>query len=255
MHSVFFLEGRTALVTGGSQGIGRATVEILAGCGADVVINYFDSDAKEAGKAADRVRELGRKVWVIKADVSDEGQVKRMFSDLRSQCEKLDIVVNNAGTAQALDIFNLPSADWRRLLDINLTGCFLVSQQAMFLMREQGTGGRIVNMSSMVAHQGALYGQIHYAASKSGLLGFTKTLARTGAPLGITVNAVAPGIVETPLLFKTHGEEGVRKLAATVPLGLGKPEDIGWAVAFLCSGAARYITGATLDVNGGMYFR
>jgi NAD(P)-dependent dehydrogenase (short-subunit alcohol dehydrogenase family) len=249
------LEGRAALVTGASQGIGRATAEALAACGADVVINHFDPDAEEAEKAADRVRKLGRRAWVVKSDVSDEEQVKRMFSDFRAQCGKLDIVVNNAGTAQPRDIFDLSLADWRRLLDINLTGCFLVSQQAMLLMREQGTGGRIVNMSSMVAHQGALYGSVHYAASKSGLLGFTKTLARTGAPLGITVNAVAPGIVETPLLFKTHGEEGVRKLAATVPLGLGKPEDVGWAVAFLCSDAARYITGATLDVNGGIYFR
>lgn len=125
----------------------------------------------------------------------------------------------------------------------------------MELMRANRQEGRIVFVSSMVAHQGALFGHAHYAASKSGQLGMMKTLARTGAPLGITVNAVAPGIIETELLLKTHGTEGVEKLAGSVPLGLGKPEDVGKAVAFLCSDDARYITGATLDVNGGMYLR
>ena len=124
----------------------------------------------------------------------------------------------------------------------------------MELMREQRSG-RIVNISSVVAHRGALFGHVHYAATKSGILGFTKTLARTGAPLGINVNAVAPGIIETELLRRTHGDEGVADLAQTIPLGLGRPSDVSNAVAFLCAEASRYITGATLDVNGGAYFR
>jgi NAD(P)-dependent dehydrogenase (short-subunit alcohol dehydrogenase family) len=116
--------------------------------------------------------------------------------------------------------------------------------------------GRIVNSSSMVGEQGALFGHVHYAATKSGMIGFTKTLARTGAPLGITVNAIAPGIIETELLFKTHGVEGVERLSASVPLGcLGKPRQIGLAVAFLCGEGGTYITGSTLDINGGMYMR
>jgi NAD(P)-dependent dehydrogenase (short-subunit alcohol dehydrogenase family) len=114
-------------------------------------------------------------------------------------------------------------------------------------------GGCIINISSVVGEQGAMFGYAHYAATKSGMLGITRTLARTGAPLGIRVNAIAPGIIETELLLKTHGPEGVEKLGATVPLGLGKPKNIGLAVAFLCGEGGAYITGATLDVNGGMY--
>ena len=110
-------------------------------------------------------------------------------------------------------------------------------------------------MSSVVGHQGALFGHVHYAATKSGILGFTKTLARTGAPLGITVNAVAPGIINTELLFATHGEAGVKKLADGIPLGLGEPRDIGLSVAFLAGEGGRYITGTCIDVNGGMYMR
>lgn len=115
--------------------------------------------------------------------------------------------------------------------------------------------GRIINISSVVGERGALFGHVHYAATKSGMLGMTKTLARTGAPLGITVNAVAPGIIETELLFKTHGAEGVEKLSASIPLGLGKPRSIGLAVSYLAGEGGNYITGSVLDVNGGMNMR
>lgn len=112
-----------------------------------------------------------------------------------------------------------------------------------------------MNISSIAGHRGALYGHVHYAATKSGIFGFTKTLALTGAKYGITVNAVAPGIIETELLFKTHGKEEVEKLSAAVPLGLGKVRDVGLGVAYLCGEGGRYITGATIDINGGMYLR
>lgn len=255
MKSPCFLKGKTALVTGASQGIGRATAETLASCGADIIINHFDPNEEMASEVANHIQKLGRRAWVIKADLSSEPEVGQLFSTIRSQCDGVHLLVNNAGISQSADIFEMSLSDWRLVMETNLTSCFLVSKRMMELMRDQALGGRIVIMSSMVAHQGAMYGQVHYAASKSGMLGFTKTLARTGAPLGINVNAVAPGIIDTPLLFRTHGEEGVRKLAATVPLGLGKPEDVGHAVAFLCSDEARYITGTTIDVNGGMYLR
>jgi 3-oxoacyl-[acyl-carrier protein] reductase len=121
--------------------------------------------------------------------------------------------------------------------------------------RRPAHGGRIVNISSIVGQRGAIFGHVHYAASKSGIVGLTKTLARTAAPLGVTVNCVAPGIIDTELLRQTHGDEQVAELAKTVPLGLGRPRDVGLAVAFLCGEGGRYITGATLDVNGGMNFR
>jgi NAD(P)-dependent dehydrogenase (short-subunit alcohol dehydrogenase family) len=124
----------------------------------------------------------------------------------------------------------------------------------MELMKEQGSG-RIINISSIVGERGALYGHVHYASTKSGMFGFTKTLARTAAPLGITVNCIAPGIIETELLFETHGASEVAKLADGVPLGLGKVRDIGLAAAYLAGEGGRYITGSTIDVNGGMYLR
>jgi NAD(P)-dependent dehydrogenase (short-subunit alcohol dehydrogenase family) len=124
----------------------------------------------------------------------------------------------------------------------------------MEYMRDQQYG-RIIFISSVVGHRGALFGHAHYAASKSGQLGMVKTLARTGAPLGINVNAIAPGIMATDLLFETHGADGVEELAKSIPLGLGKPEDIGNVAAFLCSEEASYITGATIDVNGGIHLR
>ena len=130
---------------------------------------------------------------------------------------------------------------------------FLMSKPAMEIMRDQKFG-RIINLTSVVAYRGALFGHVHYAASKGGILSFTRTLARTGAPYNITVNAIAPGIIETELLFQTHGTEGVAKLAQTVPLGLGKTRDIGLAAAYLAGEGGRYLTGICLDVNGGMNF-
>ena len=145
---------------------------------------------------------------------------------------------------------DLTEAEFHAVMDTNLTSAFLCSREAVKLMPGPG---RIVNISSVTGERGALYGHVHYAATKSGLLGFTKTLARTLAPRGITVNAVAPGIIETELLQRTHGAEEVAKLAAQVPLGLGTPRDVALAVAFLCGPGGRYMTGATLDVNGGMH--
>ena len=143
---------------------------------------------------------------------------------------------------------------WKKIIDTNLTSAFLCSKEAMNIMKKQNFG-RIIQISSVVGHQGALKGHIHYASSKSGQLGFTKTLARTGAPYGITANAIAPGIIKTELLYTTHGEAGVEKLTTTVPLGLGTTSDIGSAAVYLSSEEAGYVTGVTLDVNGGLYIR
>lgn len=247
--SLLDLSGKIALVTGAAQGLGRATAETLAGCGAQVIVNHLNQpDVAEL-----LAKELGKGAWAVQADVSSEAEVDRLFETIRQRCGRLDILVNNAGTAKSQDIFETSLEDWTQVLNTNLTSCFLCSRRAMEFMREQRSG-RIVNISSVVAHRGALFGHVHYAATKSGILGFTKTLARTGAPLGINVNAVAPGIIETELLRRTHGDDGVADLAKTIPLGLGHPSDVGNAVAFLCAEASRYITGATLDVNGGAYF-
>jgi 3-oxoacyl-[acyl-carrier protein] reductase len=247
------LRGRRALVTGASRGLGRGIALELAGAGARVAINYLNA-AAEAEQLRQEIEGLGSEAILVQADVSDEGEVEQMFSAIDAQWEGLDILVNNAGTTKSQTIDETSLDDWDFILRTNLTSAFLCSRAAMERMKARG-GGRIVNISSVVGHRGAQFGHVHYASTKSGMFGFTKTLARTGAEYGITVNCVAPGIIETELLTQTHGVEGVEKLTAGVPLGLGKPRDIGLAVAFLCGEGGRYITGETLNVNGGMDYR
>lgn len=247
------LEGKIALITGAARGIGKGIALVLAEKGADIVIN--DKKMNFEGEAlATQIKAMGRQTMLIEADVSSEAEVKKMFSLIKNQFGRLDILVNNAGTSQPKDIFESSLEDWKYIIDTNLTSCFLCSKEAMELMAHQRYG-RIINISSVVGERGALFGHVHYAATKSGMLGMTKTLARTGAPLGITVNAVAPGIIETELLFKTHGAEGVEKLSTSIPLGLGKPRSIGLAVSYLAGEGGNYITGSVLDVNGGMNMR
>lgn len=247
------LSGKVALVTGASRGLGRGIALVLAEQGAHLLINYHKRH-QEADEVAGAIRTMGRRAVTVQADVGRADQVRYLFDRLRQEFGRLDILVNNAGLSQAQDIFQITEEDWDFLLQTNLKSCFLCSKAAMEIMREQRSG-RIVNISSVVGHQGALFGHIHYAATKSGILGFTKTLARTAASWGITVNAVAPGIIDTELLHQIHGEQGIAQLAANIPLGLGTPRDVGLAVAFLCAEAGRYITGATIDVNGGLYMR
>lgn len=212
----------------------------------------MENDSLEEIMAA--ITALNRKVFFKAADVSAKEDVAALFSFVKENAGQLDILVNNAGTSQAKDIFDITPDDWEHILETNLTSCFLCAKYAMEMMREQ-KGGRIINISSVVGQQGALYGHAHYSASKSAILGFTKTLARTGAPFGIRVNCIAPGIIETDLLHQTHGTDGIAKIAEGVPLGIGQPRDIGLAVAFLAGEGGNYITGATIDINGGLYFR
>jgi 3-oxoacyl-[acyl-carrier protein] reductase len=250
---VFSLAGKVALVTGSARGLGAGIARVLGLAGADVIVNY-ERSAEEAETVAEELRELGRRSIVVQADVSSETDVVRLFERVKETFLRLDILVNNAGTTVDEDIFATSLESWQRIIGINLTGTFLCCKYAMEIMREQGTG-RIINISSIVAHRGALYGHVHYAATKSGQLGLTKTLARTAAPFGITVNAIAPGLTQTELLFETHGSEEIKRLAKNIPLGLGTVEGVGYAAVFLASDEAVHVTGATLDINGGMYMR
>jgi 3-oxoacyl-[acyl-carrier protein] reductase len=245
------LEGRTALVTGASRGLGRGIALVLAEQGADVCINYRSAQPA-ALEVASQIQDMGRKAFVVQADVGDESDVLRMFGEIREEFGRLDILVNNAGTTRPQDIFDTSLEDWDFIIRTNLQSCFLCSKVGMEMMREQKSGS-IVNISSIVAKRGALFGHVHYAATKSGMLGMTRTLARTAAPFGITVNAVAPGLIETELLISTHGADGIGELAKDIPLGLGRPRDVGLAVGYLCGEGGRYITGTTLNINGGMY--
>lgn len=249
---MFCLKDKVALITGASRGIGACIARTLAGAGADVVVNHLDQP-EEAERVCGEIRALGRKALAVAADVRAEQQVEAMFRAIDKEFGHIDILVNNAGVGNYQDIFDTTMESWHWVLETHLTGTFLCSQQAMVRMREQRYG-RIIQISSVVAHQGAIRGFVHYATAKSGQLGFTKTLARTAAKYGITVNAVAPGMIGTELFFQTHGIEGGKELAEGALLGLGTPDDIAAAVLFLASTEARYITGSCLDVNGGLYF-
>jgi 3-oxoacyl-[acyl-carrier protein] reductase len=248
------LAGQVALVTGASRGIGRAIAVALADCGADVAVNHY-GDGAEAGTTLEQIRAVGRSCIAVEADVGQEKDVTRLFGALEQPFgSRLNILVNNAGVTAAQNIFETTVADWERIVNTNLTGCFLCSRAALRLMQPE-TGGRIVNIGSIAGQRGAVFGHVHYAASKSGIIGFTKTLARTAAPLGVRVNCVCPGLIDTDLLRRTHSPKELADLAATVPLGLGRTRDIGLVVAFLCGEGGNYITGATIDVNGGANFR
>ncbi|SFU16444.1 SDR family NAD(P)-dependent oxidoreductase [Mesorhizobium sp. YR577] len=247
----FRLNGKTALVTGAARGIGAGIATAFHAAGAKLVLVDLASSRAQLEALADTLGDA----TVFGADLTVEHEVKEVFAALDSAGVALDILVNNAGAARAETIFEMTLDSWNDILAANLTSAFLCSRSAMERMRHR-PGGRIIQLGSVVGHQGALKGHLHYGVSKSGIHGFTRTLARTAAPLGITVNAIAPGLVETDMLFSTHGTEGVKALEAQVPLGrLASVADIGAAAVYLASDEASYLTGVILDVNGGLYLR
>ncbi len=245
------LPSRLALITGAARGLGRGIAETLADQGFQIAIADITAE-KDASEAIHALRAKEKFAGYHQIDVSDEPAVRRLFADLDADGRVIDVLVNNAGTSRPQTIRDTTLNDWNDLLRINLTSAFLCSKEA-FARMEQRRGGCIVNISSVAAERGALLGHAHYSASKAGLLGLTRTLARTGAPVGIRVNAVAPGIIDTELLRTVHSAEEISNIATSVPLGIGNPRDVGLAVAFLCGEGGRYITGAVLDVNGGAH--
>ena len=251
--TLFDLSGKVALVTGSSRGIGRGIALAFARANADVIINYRDGEAEAKNVVAEIVA-MGRRATAICSDVSEEREVRAMFAQILAEFGRLDILVNNAGTSQPKDIFEMNTADWDRIIKTNLTSGMHCSKAAMEIMREQKSG-RIIFISSVVGERGALFGHVHYAATKSGKLGMVKTLARTAAPFHVTVNAIAPGVILTELLMQTHGEAGVKALGEDIPLGLGTVDDVGYAAVYLASDEASYVTGITLDINGGTHYR
>lgn len=243
--------GKVALVTGSSRGIGLATAEALAAAGATVVLNGRDA-ARLAGPV-ERLLEGGRKAEAAAFDTSDEPAVEAAINGVIERYGRLDILVNNAGIADRHDVFETQLSDWNRMLQINLTGPFLCSRAAMRTMRRQ-KAGRIIMISSTSGQRGAPSGNVAYGASKAGLFGLVHSLAYTAASFGVTVNAVAPGLIDTDMLHDGFGTT-LPDAVSRVPLGLGVPTDIAGAVVFLAGQSGRYITGATIDVNGGLYIR
>jgi 3-oxoacyl-[acyl-carrier protein] reductase len=243
------LQGRIALVTGASQGIGRACALELAKGGATVALA-----ARNEAKLAEVVKEIeaaGGQAAAFALDVSSEESLKAGAKAVLERYGKVEILVNNAGITRDGLMMRMKRADWDDVLGTNLTGAFLLTQAIISSMMKN-RWGRIVNISSVVGRTGQA-GQVNYAASKAGLIGMTRSMARELASRGITVNAVAPGYIETPMTAVLN-EQQRTAMMATIPLGHpGEPEDIAKAVSFLASDAAAYITGHVLDVNGGMF--
>ncbi|MBI3922467.1 MAG: beta-ketoacyl-ACP reductase [Armatimonadetes bacterium] len=247
------LEGRVAVVTGGSRGIGRASCVALSQAGASVVVNYLDEgigvNRKDAGEVVNEISEQGGKAVAIAADVTDEEQVFRLAESAVSQFGKVDILVNNAAILRDKTVKKLSLQDWDAVIATNLTGVYLCCRAFLEALEASGKG-TIVSMSSISARLG-LFGQSNYAASKAGVIAFTKSLAKEVARKNVRVNAVAPGLVDTEMV-RTIPEEHLSKMVEQVPLGrLARPEEIANVIVFLASDKASYITGQTIPVNGG----
>ncbi|MFZ2412425.1 MAG: beta-ketoacyl-ACP reductase [Candidatus Methanoperedens sp.] len=276
------LEGKVALVTGGGRGIGKAIALRLAQEGADVVINFQNKKenaekvsrlidqmgkageietlaskinsienkehAKELSKMIDAI---GKHSYIYQADVGNMEQVNRMQDEVIKEFGKVDILVNNAGIVRDKSFIKMTQAMWSDVLNVNLNGCFYCTKAFAEGMLERKYG-RIVNISSVVGRMGN-FGQANYTASKAGLIGLTKALAKEFAGKGVTVNAIAPGFIETDMVKGIPGEV-MEKIVAKIPLGrLGKASEVAGAVAYLASNEGDYITGQVIDINGGLY--
>ena len=245
---MFNLAGKVALVTGGSRGIGRAIAARLAEQGATVVTA---ARADHAKACADELSAAGHTVEALSLDVTDAAAVEAVPGDIVKRHGRLDIVVSNAGITRDQLLMRMKREDWDAVLATNLTATFVLAQAAMRPMLKQ-RGGRIIAVSSVVGQMGNA-GQTNYAASKAGLIGFAKALAREVASRAITVNVVAPGMIDTDMTKAIHAGAKV-DWTAQIPLGrLGDADDVAAAVCFLASDEASYITGHVLAVNGGMY--
>lgn len=249
MEKIMKLQGQTALVTGGSRGIGRAICLKLAEEGADIIINYR-SDGEKAAEVARQCQEAGVDVCCIQADIADPADCDRMFDQVRKWKGRLDILVNNAGITRDGLILRMKEENFESVIDVNLKGTFFCMQRAAKIMVRQRYG-RIISLSSVVGLRGNP-GQVNYAAGKAGIIGMTKTLAKELGGRGITVNAIAPGMIMTEMMGEVS-EEKQKEFLTEIPVKrAGKPEDVANAAAFFADPDSSYITGQVLCVDGGM---
>ena len=256
---MFELNGKKALVTGSARGIGKAVALCLAKAGADVCVNYVSERSTQAAQAVvDEIKAMGRDAVAIRADVSIEADVQRLMEETANALGGIDILVNNAGVNSNFNIYNMEAEEFERIFRNNMLSGFLCSKYVIPYMKKNNWG-RIIMMASLTGQQGALFGQVHYSSTKGAQVSFAKTLARTVAADGITVNCIAPGVHMTDTLRDILVNSDPHRMDSTIertPLGrIGTCEDIGHAAVFLASEEANFITGATIDVNGGLYMR
>ena len=243
------LAGRVALVTGGSRGIGRAAALALAEAGADVAITYRER-AEAADAVAAAIAALGRRALSVRAELGPGAEAARVIDEVTSGLGPVDVLVNNAGVLEQKPFEEITEADLDLALAVNLKAVFLLSQAVMGPMRERGWG-RIVNVASSGGQLGGTLA-VHYSASKAGVIGLTRSLARVGAPQ-VAVNCVSPGLIETEMTETEIASPAGRQKLDQIPLGrVGTPDDVAATIAYLAA-AAPYVTGQTLNVNGGLY--
>ena len=244
------LENKVALVTGSGRGIGRAIALELAKRGCGVVVND-DKNLQEGIEVVDEIKKIGQRALHIQADVSYPDQVEKMIETVLDEFDRIDILVNNAGIAMDKKLENMSIEQWNRVISVNLTGTFNCTKAVITHMKGHD-GGKIVNIASVVGEIGN-FGQANYAASKGGVIAFTKTVAKEYAKYGVLVNAIAPGFINTKMV-EGIPQKVIQKILEQIPLGrLGEPEEVAKLVGFLASNDANYITGQVIRINGGMY--
>ncbi|MBC8314983.1 MAG: SDR family oxidoreductase [Bacteroidales bacterium] len=244
------LEGKSAIVTGGSVGIGASIAVKLAEAGANVALNYR-KHREEAEAILDTVEQLGHKGLLVQADISNFEEAANMVKAVQDAFGQIDILVNNAGINWDGVIWKMTEEQWDSVLDINLKGYFNYIRAVAPLFREQKSG-RIINVTSINGLRGK-FGQSNYSASKAGIIGLTKTVARELGKYGITVNAVAPGLIETDMMKNADESVRVAALEDIVLKRMGQPEDVANVVTFLCTDLAKHVTGEVIKVDGGQY--
>lgn len=249
--AAFRLDGEIAFVTGGGSGIGRAAANAFADVGAQVIVADIDPAAAESVVA--EIVATGRDATAVCLDVADESAVERVFADA-ARMGAIDVLVNSAGLSRRRPAFELSLDDWRRVNDVNVTGSFLCARAAA---RGMVRGGRIVNIASMLGFSGGLYPNVSYQTSKGAVVNMTRALAIEWAPLGIRVNGVAPGYIQTPFLSRaTASAEGRAEIESATPLGrIGRVEEVVGAILLLASPASSFMTGHTIVVDGGFLAR
>ena len=241
--------GKVAIVTGAGQGMGRAVAERLAVGGAAVVINDLNAGAAE--RTASAIRGTGGEALAAPGDVTSSLDVRRIVESALERYDQVHILVNNAGVLRPTAVIDIEEDEWDLVVDVNLKGTYLCSRAVLPTLQRAGWG-RIVNMASSAGRRHSTIGGAHYTAAKAGVLGFTRHLAKEVAQYGITVNSVCPGLIDTEMVRSTISDAQSRAYAESFPIArLGQPGEVAELVAFLASDRAAYITGASLDINGG----
>ncbi len=252
MHNFFDFSGKVALITGASSGIGRATAELFGECGASIAVTYHKNRAG-ADAAVAAITGGGGRAIAIQADFTNSPEIARTVAEVEEKLGKIDILVNNAGSlVERLKTLDLTEQRWAEVMDLNATSAFFAAKAVVPKMLENG-GGVIINVTSIAARNGGAPGSIHYSSAKAAMLTMTKGLAKEFAQAGIRVNAVSPGVIDTPYHETFTTAETMENLRKAIPMGReGRPDEVASVIAFLASDAASYLCGETVEVNGGL---